>query len=213
MLPLLGPLLGGIASGVGNIISTSSANDANREIAAQQMAFQERMSSTSFQRGVKDLEAAGLNKMLAYGNAGASTPSGAGYSAQAPDISSPIGSVVSSALQDKQIENSIKETDSRIGVNDSLKDLQKAQAEASSSTARAAKANAAIAEAQLPAIKAGAKYDTEAAPVDAILKRIPNGSIKGVLDLLKGRGSSGSGSFKVPSTSYPSSDAYKNRVP
>lgn len=67
-----------VAAGLGALYQNQEA----KRSAKRQMEFQASMSNTSWQRGMADMKAAGLNPMLAYKMGGASSPAGAMYTPQ-----------------------------------------------------------------------------------------------------------------------------------
>jgi hypothetical protein len=181
----------GISAGAGaytnsqNISMQESTNAQNLAIAQAQMSFQERMSSTSHQREVADLRAAGLNPMLSgMGGSGASTPSGASATMVAPKLDDVVTPALNSAVAVKQVKQAADKISSDIEVNNSLRKLQSQQGDLAVSNSRAAMAkaqndevSASAARAQLPAIKARADFEAKhadkLAPIDAILDRLP----------------------------------------
>lgn len=124
--------LGGAALGIGGFAATgnpaflvagadmaggSMANDANAKQAALNRDFQADQSATAYQRATADMKAAGLNPMLAYGQGGASTPTGA--TATMSDVISPA---VSSAMQASRLQADLQNIRQQ---NDNLKATEK----------------------------------------------------------------------------------------
>lgn len=124
LLDPVAPLISGVFSSSGQ----KKANDANVAASREQMAFQERMSNTSYQRATKDLEAAGLNPMLAYTQGGASTPSGT-MATQQDAVTPGINSALAAARNKAEVKN-MEATNRQITNSADLTAAQKEQVRA-----------------------------------------------------------------------------------
>jgi len=157
-----------IAAGLG-FLGSEDTNQSNLDIAqmnnqfsaaqaAQNRAWQERMSDTSWQRGVADMRAAGINPMLAVSKGGASTPTGDSAAASpVPPMQNTIGNAINSALQAANtfadIQNKIKAAN--------LTDAQR-QTETSKQVLNYSNADNAVAQSILTQYKqAGARVESD----------------------------------------------------
>lgn len=124
---ILDSITPGVGSAIGGALSLFgglSANKASAEQAQINRDFQAGQSATSYQRAVADMQAAGLNPMLAYSQGGASTPSGS--VAQQSDVVTPAVSSAKDVGLARQNLNNMQATED-LTKNQTKATVQQAQ--------------------------------------------------------------------------------------
>lgn len=89
----------------GDLLGTFWQSDQAKKESKRQREWQEEMSNTAYQRAAKDLEAAGLNRVLALGSP-ASTPSGAMASIENPRLGGAVQTGINAATAKQSIAQS-----------------------------------------------------------------------------------------------------------
>lgn len=185
-----GALFGGIASGLGQ----AGANQANKDIASAQMAFnreeavkqrdwQEGMARNSYRYGMADMKAAGLNPMLAFSQGGSSTPSGAqASSSAAPTMQNTISPVVSSAQDAISKMLTANDMKSQADLRTATAVREAAQAKAADASAVQTEATTRKLNAEFGSVKGKAeleqlqqKWDKKSIDYDNFTRRIQHG--------------------------------------